>query len=72
MTANRKFARLIGGSTISFRQASSPEFTEFAVYLNANYRHPSRQTLVNNICKEAESVAELFKNVISNAPKVIF
>jgi len=68
--ANRRLARFIGSSTVSFRQASSPEFASFSTYLNPEYRHPSRQTLVKHIFEEADRAANLLKQLLDEAPIV--
>lgn len=70
--ANRKFARMVGQSTISFRQATSPEFKEFTEYLNSEYHHPSRQTLIKAIRNEAEQLIPVLKALLSKAPIVSF
>jgi hypothetical protein len=70
LVAARKFARLIGPSTISLRQATSPDFADFATYLNPSFHPPSRQTLVKNIREEANRASGLIKQLMSDAPMV--
>lgn len=70
--ADRKFARLVGQSTISFRQATSSEFKDFVMFLNSSYKHPSRQTLVKNIQAEVAILIPIFKEIMQQAPIVCF
>jgi hypothetical protein len=68
--ANRMFARAVGPSTESYRHATSEEFSEFLYYIAPHYQHPSRQTLVSNIRKEADRAKALLKNLLKNVPMV--
>lgn len=65
--ADRMFSRFVGQSTVSFHQASSPELESFCAYLNPDYKHPSRNTLVTSIRQEAERASRLLKNLLREA-----
>lgn len=64
------FARFAGSSSTSLRQASSAELVAFCFYLNPNYTHPSRRTLVKNIFDEAEHAMKLIKKLLDSSPIV--
>jgi hypothetical protein len=70
--ANRYFARAIGPSSTSFRQTTSARFSKFISYVNPDYHLPSRQTLVNNIAKEASRAKEMISELLKNVPMVTF
>lgn len=70
--ADRMFARLIGSSTISFQQASSCQLSAFTKYLNPEYQHPSRQTLVEHIYSEANEAMKLLKKILDDSPMANF
>lgn len=62
--ADKLFARFAGSSTISFRQASSLKLSQFTTFLNPQYRHPSRETLVKQIREEAAQTVNLIKQLL--------
>lgn len=72
IVADRLYSRVIGSSTTSFRQATSPELTDFVKYLNPVYKLPSRGTLTSNIQEEAARGKVLVQALLTNAPLVIF
>jgi hypothetical protein len=68
--ADRILSRFVGPSTVSLRQAASPEFAKFCTYLNPDYKLPSRQTIANNIFAESKQVEKLIQKFLNEAPIV--
>jgi len=72
IVASRLLSRFVGASTISYRQATSSEFSDFASYLNPSYKLPSRGKLTSNIREEADRGKALIKDLLVKAPMVTF